>query len=192
MPRKDPEARKAYLREYAARNKEIAYERVKEWRKNNPERWAEQNKRYVEKHPDKVKAKTLRSRIKHIEIRRIKDCEAAAKYRKSNKEKVATAKKKYAQIHKEKINASVAKRKAAKLHRSPNWLTLDERWMIEQAYELAVLRTNMLGFSWHVDHIIPLQGETVSGLHVPTNLQVIPGVDNIRKKNKYGVEHGRT
>ena len=192
MPRKDPEARKEYQREYAAKNRELAYERVKEWRKNNPERWAEQNKRYAEKHPDKVKAKTLRSRVKHIEIRRVKDCEAAAKYRKSNKEKVATAKKKYAQIHKEKINALVAKRKAAKLHRSPNWLTLDERWMIEQAYELAVLRTNMLGFSWHVDHIIPLQGETVSGLHVPTNLQVIPGVDNIRKKNKYGVEHGWT
>jgi hypothetical protein len=68
--------------------------------------------------------------------------------------------------------------------RYPKWITADDRWMIEQAYELAALRTKIFGFSWHVDHIAPLQGKTVSGLHVPTNLQVIPAVDNIRKGNR--------
>jgi hypothetical protein len=71
--------------------------------------------------------------------------------------------------------------------RNPKWLTPDEKWMIGQAYELAALRTKMFGFAWHVDHIIPLQGEFVSGLHTPYNLQIIPGVENVRKANTYEV-----
>jgi hypothetical protein len=69
--------------------------------------------------------------------------------------------------------------------RLPKWLTADDRWMIEQAYELAALRAKLFGFAWHVDHVIPLQGKLVSGLHTPYNLQVIPGVENVRKSNKF-------
>lgn len=69
--------------------------------------------------------------------------------------------------------------------RLPKWLTVDDRWMIEQAYELAALRTKLFGFTWHVDHILPLQGKLVSGLHTPYNLQVIPGAENVRKSNKF-------
>ena len=81
----------------------------------------------------------------------------------------------------EKVNAKENKRKAAKLQRTPPWLTEDDYWMIEQAYDISAIRTKLLGFEWHVDHIIPLQGKIVSGLHVPLNLQVIPASVNLSK-----------
>jgi len=182
MPFKDPEARKEYLRQYAA--KHPAYARVKAWRKANPDKVAEQNKRYVAAHPDVLKAKTLRSKHKNIEARRAKDRIAAQKYRAKNKEVVALQKAKYARSNAGKINAAVAKREAAKRKRTPCWLTEDDFWILQEAYSLAALRTKVFGFSWHVDHVVPLQGKTVSGLHTPLNIQVIPGVENIRKGNR--------
>jgi head-tail adaptor len=87
----------------------------------------------------------------------------------------------------EKVNAKENKRKAAKLQRIPCWLTPDDFWMIEQAYDICALRTKMTGIEWHVDHIIPLQGKLVSGLHTPYNLQVIPASINTSKGNKFEV-----
>jgi hypothetical protein len=58
---------------------------------------------------------------------------------------------------------------------------------MREAYKLAKLRTEMFGFSWHVDHIVPLQGEFVSGFHTPYNLQVIPAINNLQKGNSYAI-----
>ena len=76
-----------------------------------------------------------------------------------------------------------------KKNRIPKWVDKDHMWLIKEVYELAQIRTKEFGFPWHVDHIIPLQGELVSGLHVIENLQVLPGVENIKKKNKYEIDH---
>ena len=84
----------------------------------------------------------------------------------------------------DKLQAIDAKRRASILQRTPIWLTNDDFWMIEQAYEISVVRSKIFGFKWHVDHIIPLQGNLVSCLHVPYNLQVIPAVENLSKSNK--------
>ena len=113
-----------------------------------------------------------------------KDRKNSAEYRAKNPQKVAESKAKYAKQNRFKINANIAKRSAAKLQRTPSWLNKDDLWMIEQAYELSALRTKMFGFAWHVDHVIPLQGKLVSGLHTPYNLQVIPAIENLRKNNR--------
>lgn len=81
--------------------------------------------------------------------------------------------------------ANTAKYRSNKDKRTPKWLTPDDLWMMAEAYKLAALRTKLFGFKWHVDHIIPLRGALVSGLHIPHNLQVIPGLDNIRKSNQF-------
>lgn len=86
-----------------------------------------------------------------------------------------------------KAIANVAKRRSDKLKRTPTWLTADDFWLMDQAYELAKLRTKMLGFKWEVDHEIPLRGRLVSGLHVPDNLRVIPKLVNRGKSNRFVV-----
>jgi len=75
-------------------------------------------------------------------------------------------------------------RAAAKSKRTPSWLTEDDYWVMQEAYDLAQIRSKMFGFKWHVDHVIPLRGKTVSGLHTPWNLQVIPGQQNRSKGNR--------
>ena len=87
--------------------------------------------------------------------------------------------------NREKWNARCMERHAAKLRACPSWLSTDEKWLIEQAYELAQKREQVCGGKWHVDHIVPLRGKTVSGLHVPWNLQVIPASVNCSKRNAW-------
>jgi hypothetical protein len=78
-------------------------------------------------------------------------------------------------------------RKSAKLQRTPAWLTEFDKLKIKCLYQLAAMRTRESGYDWHVDHIIPLQGANVCGLHVPGNLRVIPALDNMRKSNLHEV-----
>jgi hypothetical protein len=186
MPHKDPEARKAYLREYAAKNRVQAYARVKAWREANPELVVEQHKKYAKKHPDKLAANQAAWKERNIEKVRAANKERAAKIRAEQPEKIKAAKKNYAQRKKDVINAAVARRKAAWLQRTPKWLTATDLRKIRNMYAIAATLSQTSSESWHVDHIIPLKGKTVSGLHVPANLRVIRGVENIRKNNTFG------
>jgi hypothetical protein len=68
-----------------------------------------------------------------------------------------------------------AKDRADRLHRTPPWADLEA---IKEFYMNCPS-------GHHVDHIIPLNGKTVSGLHVLENLQYLPAAENIRKKNKF-------
>lgn len=166
-----------------------ASEKIQASRKANPER-------------TKAHQQKSRLRIKNTPELKAKKNERDAAYRRANKEKCTATIRQWREknralsnsyVRKSKaknpsiVLANTVKRRLAKLHRTPNWLTPDEHWMIEQAYELAALRTKLFGFSWHVDHVIPLQGKLVSGLHTPYNLQVIPGVENVRKLNHFSV-----
>jgi len=138
------------------------------------------------------KAKEYREKHPHKNLQyRNDNAKKISQYRKQRyaKQKLESNEysKKYAKENPHKIAATAAKRRAAKKQRTPCWLTEDDHWVLEQAYELASLRTKVLGFAWHVDHIIPLQGKKVSGLHTPSNIQVIPAVLNLQKYNCYEV-----
>jgi hypothetical protein len=112
------------------------------------------------------------------------------KYAQLHPDKRARARGKWDAANPGKSSAAKKLNATARKKRAPAWLTDDDKWMLDQAYELAALRTRLFGFSWHVDHVIPLNGRKVSGLHVPTNLRVIPGAENLRKSNRFEVQHG--
>lgn len=138
------------------------------WRKAHPEKIKQHNDTQYAKHSEALAERSRKFYSENAKILRIKKQE----YQRKNLHIYA------------KINA---KRRAAKLQRTPKWLGPDDWFMIKEVYELAALRTKMLGFPWEVDHIIPLQGDKVSGLHVPHNLQVIPRKLNRAKWNLYEV-----
>lgn len=111
-------------------------------------------------------------------------------YAQANADKKTAARKKWIALNPGKDIASKALNAQKRKKRVPTWLADEDKWLVEQAYELAAIRTKMFGFPWHVDHIIPLNGKLVSGLHVPTNLQVIPGLENLRKHNRFELMYG--
>lgn len=59
-----------------------------------------------------------------------------------------------------------------------------DEFVLSEAYHLAEVRSKQFGFDWHVDHMIPLRGKKVSGLHCANNVQVIPASLNMSKGNK--------
>lgn len=112
-----------------------------------------------------------------------------AEWRTANQQHVQQYGKNYRHANKAKCNFLCQKRKIDLLNRTPAWLTEDDKWIMEQAYELAALRTQMLGVEFHVDHEIPLRGKIVSGLHVPQNLRVVTWLENQRKTNKFKAQN---
>jgi len=82
------------------------------------------------------------------------------------------------------LNGQSAERRAKQTERTPHWVDKDELFLIREAYSLCRLREMQTGIKWHVDHIVPLRGKHVSGLHTIMNLQVIPAVINLHKSNK--------
>jgi hypothetical protein len=70
-----------------------------------------------------------------------------------------------------------------KRQRTPKWADLSK---IKEVYEECKRLIKEYGpRSYHVDHIIPLKGKNVSGLHVENNLQIIKASENLTKGNKY-------
>lgn len=102
----------------------------------------------------------------------------------NNKEKVKEYDQNRLLKNRKYFNAKSAKRRAELLKRTPKWLTSAQFKIIEGFYKLALSLREATGINHDVDHIIPLQGKLVSGLHVPWNLQVITSTENSRKGNR--------
>ena len=74
----------------------------------------------------------------------------------------------------------------AKLERAtPCWLTEDDWAAMNAIYQKARELTRATGVKHQVDHVVPLNGKNISGLHVPTNLQILTQTENVSKSNKY-------
>lgn len=141
--------------------REDRIEYLRQWRQNNPD-----------------------ARKEHYSKNKEHCANYAKDYRKANLNKLRDNSKKWQKDNLDKDAAKTAKRRAAKLKALPKWLTPEQLEQIKELYTCAQMFKLYTGEEYHVDHIVPLQGENVCGLHVPWNLQVIPAKENLSKSNK--------
>jgi len=108
-------------------------------------------------------------------------------YRANRDDRIERAKQ-YQKDNVAKTNARNAKRRGRRIMATPEWLTEVQLKEIQEFYTLSISKQEETGIDHHVDHIIPLQGKLVSGLHVPWNLQVITATENLEKSNTFIVD----
>jgi len=133
---------------------------------------------FIRKH--KISAKSREYRKNNAE--RISS--QRAQHTKKNKKRLSEYAQKYRLDNPGKVNARTAKRRATRNQATLKWLSKDQLKQIENFYIEAVKISKETGVPHEVDHIIPLQGKTVRGLHVPWNLQILLKTLNRRKSRK--------
>lgn len=102
----------------------------------------------------------------------------------SNKHKLSGYHRKWAANNPHIIRQISSNRRAMKLRASVGW-EAELMGLVEiEAHDLAIAREKATGVAWHVDHMFPLKADSVCGLHVWNNLQVIPATLNTQKKNR--------
>lgn len=149
-----------------------------------------------------VNCKKLYAKINnknYYEKNKIEQRNRSRKYKTENKDLVSNYMKQYKILKKEEIKKSLkawtfknyhnklaanAKRRATRLKATPKWLTKQQLAEIANIYKQAKELEKETGLKYHVDHIIPLKGKDICGLHTPWNLQILKAEENIRKSNK--------
>lgn len=156
-------------------NPEYHRARRRQWYIKNRSRCLEYAKKYNEKNRS--------HRLAYGAEWRNENREHLRKYDEENRVRRKDYHREYKKQNPEKVIAQRAKRRAAEINRSlRNQEELTNFCVLEAARQAKDME-DIFGIPFHVDHMIPLQGDSVSGLHVCYNLQVIPASLNVSKGN---------
>jgi hypothetical protein len=172
MPYKNPEKARLYRKEYYLKNKEVLDAKNRAWDLENKEKINALKKEYRQ---------NLTIEKKNIQNAKAKERYYATIEWQKERKKIYRSKTKHL------TNAAASKRRAAKINRTPTWLTKFDLFKIQCMYEIAAMLTRVNNEPWTIDHIIPLQGKLVSGLHIPSNLQFMRARENESKRNRFEV-----
>lgn len=187
---------KEYQRAYYLAHRERILERTRKtslaWKRANPERAAASNKAYHIKNAEHVSARKKRTRLLNKEAEReyskeyykknaAKRLAANKQWREDNRDYELARRKAWSKANPHLCVAQVAKRNARKRNATPAWADLEK---MQAFYAEAARLTSETGIRHEVDHIIPLQGRAVCGLHCEANLQILTESANRSKHNK--------
>lgn len=137
-----------------------------EWRKTNPGRMEAKAAEWHKANPERRAATNSQWKLRNPEKAKAMQAASMARWQKKYPDRAA---------------ANSGKRRAAKLKATPVWANQAK---IAEFYTAANFLGMVTGEWYHVDHIVPLAGKTVCGLHNEFNLQVLPGVENMKKGNR--------
>jgi len=155
---------------------ECSSQRKHLWSKENPEKVAKQKRNWIARNLEKVKYSKSESQKRNRESANARNRKYAASHKEILREKTAE----WGRNNHDKRNATAAKYRASKLQATPVWIDFDQ---VSRVYELAQ-EYRVKGIDAEVDHIIPLQGKNVCGLHVQGNFQIINMIHNRAKANQ--------
>jgi hypothetical protein len=141
-------------------------------------------KEWDSKHIEYVRAKAMEWHYANYDKCKEQKIKTANEWIKNNPDKYKEFSKKCYENNKPKRFADASKYRAKKRNAVPKWLSKDMQKQIEDLFKIARDISSKTGIKHEVDHIIPLQGINVSGLHVPWNLQVITRYENRSKHNR--------
>jgi len=134
-------------------------------------------KKYIQENKQGARVRSRRHYDKNKELCRARTIE----WQRQNKERHAIKVKRWKQKNKAHLAFKAAERRKHVRRATPTWAKKES---IRLKYIEAGVMSRITGLSYHVDHVIPLQGKEVCGLHVHYNLRAIPERDNIAKSNK--------
>lgn len=153
--KEDPEYYKLIQKKNREKNIDLARQKAKIYYYKNKKHRLQLHKKWRDKNKEQIKIQQQ-------------------KYLEENKLKVFLRKRKYRSLKRKEILARNAKYRSYKLQAIPKFANLEK---IKEIYKNCPK-------GYHVDHIIPLKGKTICGLHVEWNLQYLPALDNCKKNNK--------
>lgn len=181
--------------EYYAANKKRENERCREYHARNREKrlavkaaWRDANRE-----AGRVDARARywgdpeQSRQYHREWRKNSSTypETNRAWREQNAEREKERLRRWAQENKPRLRAKNAQRRARKNRATPEWADLEA---IAEIYAVCASVSQETGIAHEVDHIVPLKGVGVCGLHVHQNLRIVTRTENRRKNNRLEAE----
>ncbi len=137
------------------------------------------------KNAESERAKAMEYHYENYENIKEYKIKKANEWQNNNRERYKQIAKKCYEKTKHKKFAWQALARAARRNAVPKWINEELKQEIQKFYIEARLKTRETGTKYEVDHIVPLMGESVCGLHVPWNLRVITQFENRSKRNKF-------